>query len=89
MNKIRDRFRQSEHVYKNFLEILHQYRHSQKGIHEVYDQACVAQLAHLAMYKHANNCLCTRIVGLTLSASVVSFAASSVLVGTEKAAKTS
>ena len=39
VNKIKDRFRNSEHVYKSFLEILNQYRHSAKGITEVYDQA--------------------------------------------------
>jgi paired amphipathic helix protein Sin3a len=38
VNKIKDRFRNSEHVYKSFLEILNQYRHSHKGIKEVYDQ---------------------------------------------------
>lgn len=38
VNKIKDRFRSSEHVYKSFLEILNQYRHSQKGIKEVYNQ---------------------------------------------------
>ena len=39
VNKIKDRFRSQEAVYKHFLEILNQYRHSQKGIKEVYSQA--------------------------------------------------
>eukprot|EP00892_Ulva_mutabilis_P008708 jgi/Ulvmu1/6209/UM028_0065.1 len=39
VNKIKDRFRFREGVYKNFLEILNQYRKAQKGIKEVYDQA--------------------------------------------------
>lgn len=38
VNKIKDRFRFREGVYKNFLEILNQYRKAQKGIKEVYDQ---------------------------------------------------
>lgn len=38
VNKIKDRFRNDESVYKNFLEILNQYRKAQRGIKEVYDQ---------------------------------------------------
>lgn len=38
VNKIKDRFRTDESVYKNFLEILNQYRKAQRGIKEVYDQ---------------------------------------------------
>lgn len=45
VNKIKDRFRTDESVYKNFLEILNQYRKAQRGIKEVYDQ--VLHLSHL------------------------------------------
>jgi paired amphipathic helix protein Sin3a len=38
VNKIKDRFRSAEGEYKSFLEILNQYRKSQKGIKEVYEQ---------------------------------------------------
>jgi paired amphipathic helix protein Sin3a len=38
VNKIKDRFRTDESVYKNFLEILNQYRKAQRGIKDVYDQ---------------------------------------------------
>lgn len=37
VNKIKDRFRRDERVYKQFLEILNQYRKNQKGIAEVRD----------------------------------------------------
>ena len=38
VNKIKDRFRRDERVYKQFLEILNQYRKNQKGISEVGSQ---------------------------------------------------
>ena len=53
VNKIKDRFRFSEGVYKNFLEILNQYRKAQKGIKEVYDQ--VRRLHHA--FEHRVQCL--------------------------------
>ena len=58
VNKIKDRFRTDESVYKNFLEILNQYRKAQRGIKEVYDQ--VPQLTCPRFYNAAlSQAVCT------------------------------
>jgi histone deacetylase complex regulatory component SIN3 len=41
--KDQDRFRRDERVYKQFLEILNQYRKNQKGIAEVRLPRCLAR----------------------------------------------
>jgi histone deacetylase complex regulatory component SIN3 len=63
VNKIKDRFKNDEHVYKNFLEILNQYRKSQKVIGEVYNQvlsacSCIAR-PFLALLSLKDNKVCT------------------------------
>jgi hypothetical protein len=47
VNKIKDRFKSDELVYKNFLEILNQYRKSQKVIGEVYNQVSSTNFLNL------------------------------------------
>jgi paired amphipathic helix protein Sin3a len=49
VNKIKDRFRTDESVYKNFLEILNQYRKAQRGIKEVYDQVRYHVLSYFSL----------------------------------------
>lgn len=70
VNKIKDRFRASEHVYKSFLEILNQYRKAQKGIKEVYDQVRAAVLLWLQCFLPRLVCLWFATPLATASASV-------------------
>ena len=62
VNKIKDRFRAKESVYKNFLEILNQYRHSHKGITEVYEQVCASSFASVLAVSLRGCCCCSRLL---------------------------
>ncbi|XP_072983641.1 paired amphipathic helix protein Sin3-like 3 isoform X1 [Typha latifolia] len=55
VNKIKSRFRNDEHVYRSFLDILNMYRKDNKSIHDVYQEVAILFHNHhdlLEEFKH-------------------------------------